>query len=281
MSSPILIIAPHPDDETLGPGGQIALLAEEGYSIHVLVLTDGSRLFVSRFGAETHPPPSEISVRRKRETERAVAHLGADPKNIRYLDLMDGSLSDRIEDAACVVAATIRDLAPARVYVTNAFEFHPDHRAANAAVKRAYARLAGAKPDLWEYCVGPMPEFGQGDGPETLAEVDITPVLDRKTGAVGMFACHLEATVEGQSEPLWEDGSRYLADTERFLVTPGPRVMDCVGGASPGARAEAGRLQHPGIARGSTREVHPETDEPHARPVEASGGCRGEVAGSR
>jgi len=172
----VLIVAPHPDDETLGTGGQIALLAKEGYSIHILVLTDGSRLFVSRFGTETQPPPGEISNRRKRETERSVARLGADPKNIRYLDFPDGGLSRHIEDAASIVAATIRNLDPARVYVTSAFEFHPDHRAANAVVKQAYSRLTDNKPDLWEYCVRPKPEFGPGDGPERLVEIDITPV---------------------------------------------------------------------------------------------------------
>ena len=226
MPRPILIVAPHPDDETLGAGGQIALLAKEGYSVHILVLTDGSQLFVSRFRAETHPPPSEISSRRKRETERAVAHLGANPRNIRYLDFRDGNLSDRIEDAASIVAATIRDLNPSRVYVTSAFESHPDHRAANSVVKHAYARLVRDKPDLWEYCVGACLGFGPAEGPETLVEIDLSPVLDRKTEAVGMFACHLEITVEGQTEPLWRDGSKYLASTEHFLVTRGPEVVD-------------------------------------------------------
>lgn len=221
----ILIVAPHPDDETLGCGGQIALLAEEGYAIHVLVLTDGSQLFVSRFGTDTRPPPAEISNRRKRETEATVAHLGADPVNIRYVDIRDGTLSLRIEDAAGIAAATIRELDPARVYVTSAFEGHPDHRAANSVVKQAYARLAGSQPELWEYCVGPKPEFGAGDGPETLVEIDIAPVLNRKSEAAAMFACHLEITVEGQTEPLWKDASKYLADTERFLVTPGAQVV--------------------------------------------------------
>ncbi|MFT5467832.1 MAG: LmbE family N-acetylglucosaminyl deacetylase [Verrucomicrobiales bacterium] len=222
----ILIVAPHPDDETLGCGGQIALLTKEGYTVHVLVLTDGSQLFVSRFGSDSQPPPAEISSRRKRETERTVAHLGGDPADIRYLDFADGNLSLRIDDAASIVAETIKDLDPDRVYVTSRFEGHPDHRAANVITKRAFAHLVNAKPDLWEYCVGPRPEFGVGDGPEKLMEIDITSVLDRKTEAVGMFACHLEITVEGQTESLWKDGSNYLADTERFLMTPGAQVVD-------------------------------------------------------
>jgi hypothetical protein len=86
----VLIVAPHPDDETLGCGGQIALLSKEGCTVHFLVLTDGSQLFVSRFGSDSQPPPAEISSRRKRETERTVAHLGGDPTDIRYLDFGDG-----------------------------------------------------------------------------------------------------------------------------------------------------------------------------------------------
>ena len=130
-------------------------------------------------------------------------------KTFVYIDFKDGKLSDQVEDATSVVAATIRNLKPARVYVTSNFEYHPDHCAANAIVKHAYARLTGNKPDLWEYCVGPKPEFGPGDGPEKLIEIDITPVLPRKAVAVEMFDCHLKNTIEGQTKPLWKDTSKY------------------------------------------------------------------------
>jgi len=222
----VLVVAPHPDDETLGPGGQVALLVQEGYSIHIIVLTDGSQLFVAQFGTESDPPPSEISNRRKRETERTVAHLGANPQNIRYIDIQDGNLSHKVDYAADIVASAIRELNPVQVYVSSGFEIHPDHRAANTVVKQAYTQLTGNKPDLWEYCVGPGPDFGPGDGPESLLEIDISPVYDRKAEAIGMFDCHLEITVKGQTEPLWEDGSQYLAKTERFLFTPGAKVLD-------------------------------------------------------
>ncbi|MBW1671465.1 MAG: PIG-L family deacetylase, partial [Deltaproteobacteria bacterium] len=38
---PYLVFAPHPDDETFGMGGTIALAAHAGIAVHVVVLTDG------------------------------------------------------------------------------------------------------------------------------------------------------------------------------------------------------------------------------------------------
>lgn len=36
-----LVVAPHPDDEVLGPGGTLAVLAAGGTAVAVLALTDG------------------------------------------------------------------------------------------------------------------------------------------------------------------------------------------------------------------------------------------------
>jgi len=37
----VLTVAAHPDDETLGAGGTMALLAAQGHEVHVLILSDG------------------------------------------------------------------------------------------------------------------------------------------------------------------------------------------------------------------------------------------------
>ena len=226
-SYPVLIVAPHPDDETLGAGGKVAMLELDGHSVHVLVLTDGSQLFVSRFGTDSNPPPGEISRLRKRETERAFTELGGNPNQIRYLDFPDGKLSEHLAEAANELTSVIRELEPRRIYVTSPFEYHPDHRAANTAVKRAYGILdLEQKPDLWEYSVGFNPDLEDPNKVGTQVTVDIRSVLDVKTRAVEQFACHLELVVEGQTEPIWENADQYLRNNERFWVTPGSSVTD-------------------------------------------------------
>jgi len=40
---PYLVFAPHPDDETFGMGGTIALAGQAGIAVHVVVLTDGQQ----------------------------------------------------------------------------------------------------------------------------------------------------------------------------------------------------------------------------------------------
>lgn len=35
----VIVVAPHPDDETLGVGGTIAKLSKEGHEVHVLVVS--------------------------------------------------------------------------------------------------------------------------------------------------------------------------------------------------------------------------------------------------
>lgn len=41
MSKNVLVLAAHPDDETLGCGATIARLSDEGYSVQLLTFTDG------------------------------------------------------------------------------------------------------------------------------------------------------------------------------------------------------------------------------------------------
>ncbi len=84
-----LILAPHPDDESLGCGGLIASSCAAGIAPVVVVLTDG---------AASHPasvefPPSRLRVIREQEAVRAVEALGLEAERIKFLRYADTQLA--------------------------------------------------------------------------------------------------------------------------------------------------------------------------------------------
>ncbi len=80
-----LVLAPHPDDESLGCGGLIARCAAIGRPPLVAVLTDG---------AGSHPnsrafPPCRLRAQRAGEAQEAVRRLGLSPNRLVFLDVPD------------------------------------------------------------------------------------------------------------------------------------------------------------------------------------------------
>jgi LmbE family N-acetylglucosaminyl deacetylase len=84
---PVLVLAPHPDDETLGCGGLIALACAAGIPVDVVLVTDG---------AASHPcsktfPPQRLAAVRLEETRTALSTLGLAADRLRSLALPDGA----------------------------------------------------------------------------------------------------------------------------------------------------------------------------------------------
>src|SRR4051812_34743469 len=69
----VLVVAAHPDDETIGAGGTICLHLDAGDPLTVAVVTDGG---ASRAGGLDS---AEMARRRRGEAEAAAATLGAAP----------------------------------------------------------------------------------------------------------------------------------------------------------------------------------------------------------
>jgi len=83
-----LILAPHPDDESLGCGGLIAASCEAGLVPEVVILTDGA---ASHPGSHEYPP-DKLRLVRKQEARRAVALLGLPRQNLHFLRAPDTAL---------------------------------------------------------------------------------------------------------------------------------------------------------------------------------------------
>jgi LmbE family N-acetylglucosaminyl deacetylase len=137
-----VVLAPHPDDESLGCGALLAAaFAEPG--ARVICMTDGG---ASHPGSRDWPRP-KLAELRAAELDAAIVALGGAASCVTRLGLPDGGmlgLAPRYDEIAAQVAQTIR-AAGARVLIAPApTDPHCDHEA-TAEIARRAARRTGAR----------------------------------------------------------------------------------------------------------------------------------------
>jgi len=127
-----LVIAPHPDDESVGCGGSIVRHINRGSGVKVLFLTSGeSGDFQNTFG-------DDYTDRRQRSAIDALSVLGV--KDYEFLGFRDRGLHEEREDALNRVMEVLEDFRPGLIYVPSPFEAHPDHRSASWVGWELYSR---------------------------------------------------------------------------------------------------------------------------------------------
>jgi LmbE family N-acetylglucosaminyl deacetylase len=127
MNKSVLIIAAHPDDETLGMGGSIKVLSDLGYEINVLFLSSGvgSRI-IERQTLEA----------RKKSAENALRTLGC--HNLEFMDFPDNRFDSLdILDVARVIERKIGEVQPEMVFTNHYADLNIDHRITCEATKIA------------------------------------------------------------------------------------------------------------------------------------------------
>lgn len=143
-SGTCLILAPHPDDESLGCGGLIAMCAAAGRMPLVVVLTDG---------AGSHPnsrdfPPDRLRAERAREVREAVTCLGLPPNRLVLLNEPDTAAPHHGPAFTAVVARLIgliqQQASCTAVLAPWRHDPHCDHEAASLTAA-ALAERAGIK----------------------------------------------------------------------------------------------------------------------------------------
>jgi LmbE family N-acetylglucosaminyl deacetylase len=183
---PVLVLAPHPDDESLGCGGLMAEHHVRGHEVHVLVLTDGAG---SHPGSREYPAARLTSVRMA-EARAAIAALGLPADRIDFLGLPDGRAplsGKRLKDAASRVAAHARARGVRTICTTCPHDPHHDHRAAYR-LGQLVAREVGARLLLYPVWTWTLPPTAWvPDIPLRGARLDIARHLATKRRAI---ACH-------------------------------------------------------------------------------------------
>lgn len=141
------IVAPHPDDETIGAFGLIADLRTRGTDVQIVVVSDGS---ASHRNSRQWPKPKLIA-QRQSETLAAMALAGINQSAVSFLGLPDGGLHELTHDEkARIVASVVEQEAPDLLVIPDWDDAHPDHRAVAAALRGCVPRKAG-----WSYRVWP------------------------------------------------------------------------------------------------------------------------------
>lgn len=153
---PALVLAAHPDDETLGCGGTILHKVASGASVTILVVSDG------RYShRNSHLPPQDLARIRRGEMAEAARRLGLGAEALRWGGFIDGTLATAEGELTELIADALAEERPEEVYVTGAFEPHPDHaalgRAARRAVRHAATHVQLLEYPIWLWAQWPLP----------------------------------------------------------------------------------------------------------------------------
>lgn len=184
---PVLVLAPHPDDESLGCGGLIAQCQAQGRDVHVVVLTDGSG---------SHPrsqefPAARLAALRMAEARAAIRTLGLPEDRITFLGLCDGQMPVKGKLFHDVVARIIEQGRACRagtICTTWLYDPHHDHYV-TFHIGREVAQEIGARLlcyPVWGWTIPAnawLPAM-----PVSGSRLDIAHHLKMKHQAI---ACHL------------------------------------------------------------------------------------------
>ncbi|MCR5887398.1 PIG-L family deacetylase [Hymenobacter sp. J193] len=225
---PTLIVAPHPDDETLGCGGLIALLRQAQVPVWVVLVSDGT---MSHPNSRRHPPAARQALR-EAELREALARLGVADTALTCLARPDGRVAADDAQALEQLAQLLLTKRPATVLTPWRRDPHPDHRATTALVQQAVARLP-TPPRLLEYVVWAWERASPTDVPQP-GEVqgwrlDISPVLAQKQHALAAHASQLPGG------PIDDDPTGfYLAPSMlAHFAQPFETYLEAVAGEEP------------------------------------------------
>jgi LmbE family N-acetylglucosaminyl deacetylase len=193
---PIVILSPHPDDESLGTGGLIALARRHNHDATVIMLTDGSG---SHPNSRTYPRDRLISTRRS-ELAEAANILGLASDRIIELGLPDTAAPKSgpdFERSVERVLHIVRVSGADSLFVTWEHDPHCDHEAAAHLAKEIRRLVPRLK--LWAYPVWGWhipTEQPLTAPPPTGLRLAIENVLPIKRAAIGAHASQMTELID-------------------------------------------------------------------------------------
>lgn len=232
----VVVLAAHPDDETLGAGGLLARAASAGIPVSVVVVTDGE-------GSHPHSPDPAALRRRRREEAVGALHRLAPAARLSFVGVPDRGLREARAEVTEAVAAAIGPQTTDRVLLAAPWwgDGHRDHRVlGEIALALAGAQVAVVGYPIWLWHWG------------SPADVDTrawrTLALDARSRAAKELAVAEYASQLHEDPAHPEEGAilhantraHFARDVEVFVAPPrAPEVVQNSGHSSAAPRDDA------------------------------------------
>ncbi|HEX3402883.1 MAG TPA: PIG-L family deacetylase [Acetobacteraceae bacterium] len=186
-SKSCLVLAPHPDDESLGCGGLIAACCAASRPPVVVILTDGSG---SHPGSRLYPP-AKLATLREQEVAHAVRVLGLPPERLiclREPDTNAPHVGPRFDAIVRRLSDYVRDLDCSTILAPWRLDAHRDHESAAllACQTARVARIQHLSYPVWGWTLA-----DDVDVDEVTVQgwrLDVAAQLDVKRNAIAAHA---------------------------------------------------------------------------------------------
>ncbi|WP_394279512.1 PIG-L family deacetylase [Microbacterium sp.] len=218
----LVVVAAHPDDETLGAGGLIATAAAAGHDVTVIVATDGEA---------ASPEQRGLALLRRQELTAALYRV-APRAHIRHLGLPDGGLRENTRRLASMLTAEFAAFDPddTLVAVTWWGDGHRDHRVLGETVRTVArgARVIGYPIWYWHW--------GDPDSPDPGPWVELALTPRAASAKAAALSEHASQYRTDDGDPVLHE--RMLAHFQRDR-----EVFVDAGEPVPAAPVDIGRFE--------------------------------------
>ena len=226
MEKRALVIAAHPDDPEFGMGGTAALWTSQGWEMHYLIVTDGSK-------GTRDLSQNQDDLRSLRQAEQRAAAAVAGVKSVSFLGAVDGEV-ELSRTWLGKVVEVIRRLKPSVVFThaPEPIEYrrpggtpragHRDHRTTGQLTLDACYPAVRDPHNFPEQGleVHKVPEVYLWGSRDADFRVDVTEVFDRKLEALRHHASQfpVHPSWGEQIRSRWAENGRYYEHFQRILV---------------------------------------------------------------
>lgn len=147
----LLVLAPHPDDETLGTGGLLQRVRDRDATARVVFITSGERNPWAQRATErrlviTRRQRAAFGARREREAVEALRALGVPSEWATFWRFPDQGLTAALLSSQCDLqgrlAAELATFRPSVVVFPSPLDLHPDHSALGVTARVLLGGLA-------------------------------------------------------------------------------------------------------------------------------------------